>query len=105
VSQILTILLDNAAHVSRTWVSLTVDRLEDRLTLTVEDRGPGVPAALRAQLGKVPVASGQGGHGVGLYLAFVTVARLGGKIELDDAAPQGTRATLTLPVHDGGQGE
>jgi two-component system sensor histidine kinase RegB len=105
VSQILTILLDNAAHVSRAWVSLTVDRLEDRLTLTVEDRGPGSPSALRAQLGKVPVASRQGGHGVGLYLAFVTAARLGGEIELDDAAPQGTRATLTLPVHDGEQSE
>jgi len=98
VSQTLTILLDNAAHVSRAWVSLTVDRLEAHLTLTVEDRGPGIPAALRAQLGKMPVVSEQGGHGVGLYLAFVTAARLGGGIELDDAAPHGTRATLTLPL-------
>ncbi|CAB3778992.1 ATP-binding protein [Pararobbsia alpina] len=98
VGQTLTILLDNAAHVSRAWVSLTVDRLEDRLTLSVEDRGPGIPATLRAQLGKMPVASRQGGHGVGLYLAFVTAARLGGEIELDDAVPHGTRATLTLPL-------
>jgi two-component system sensor histidine kinase RegB len=98
VSQTLTILLDNAARVSREWVTLTVDRIEGGLTLTVEDRGPGIPAALRAQLGKMPVASEQGGHGVGLYLAFVTAARLGGEVQLNDAAPHGTRATLTLPV-------
>jgi two-component system, sensor histidine kinase RegB len=105
VGQTLTILLDNAAHVSREFVTLTVDRVEDKLSLTVEDRGPGIAAPLRAQLGKVPVVSRQGGHGVGLYLAFVTAARLGGAIELDDAAPHGTRATLTLPclegAHDG----
>jgi two-component system, sensor histidine kinase RegB len=100
VGQTLTILLDNAAHVSRAFVTLNVDRIEDRLTLTVEDRGPGIPAALRAQLGKMPVVSRQGGHGVGLYLAFVTAARLGGELELDDAAPHGTRATLTLPCHE-----
>lgn len=97
VGQTLTILLDNAARASRDFVTLTVDAVDGSLLLAVEDRGPGIAPALRTQLGKTPVASEQGGHGVGLYLAFVTAARLGGHIDLSDAAPHGTRATLTLP--------
>ncbi|HTJ91496.1 MAG TPA: ATP-binding protein [Pararobbsia sp.] len=98
VGQTLTILLDNAARASREHVTLTVDVVEGSLLLAVEDRGPGIAPPLRAQLGKAPVVSEQGGHGVGLYLAFVTAARLGGRVELNDAAPGGTRATLTLPI-------
>lgn len=98
VEQTLTILLDNAARASRNFVTLTVDALDGSLTLTVEDRGAGIAPALRAQLGKTPVTSEQGGHGVGLYLAFVTAARLGGRIDLGDAAPHGTCATLSLPM-------
>jgi two-component system, sensor histidine kinase RegB len=37
------------------------------------------------------VESTQGGHGVGLYLAFSSAARLGGSIELTDAS-QGAQA-------------
>ncbi len=39
------------------------------------DRGPGIPAALRATLGATPIDSTQGGHGVGLYLAFAAAGR------------------------------
>ena len=99
VGQTLTILLDNAARVSRDHVWLTVDIVAQTLALTVEDRGPGIAPGLRALLGKTPVRSEQGGQGVGLYLAFVTAARLGGRIELADAVPNGTRATLMLPAN------
>ncbi|ERI28250.1 hypothetical protein BURCENBC7_AP0188, partial [Burkholderia cenocepacia BC7] len=36
----------------------------------------------------MPVDSTQGGHGVGLYLAFSAAARLGGEIELSDVTPR-----------------
>ena len=51
--------------------------------------------------GLAPVDSTQGGHGVGLYLAFSAAARLGGSIELTDVSeikPRGTRAVLRLPL-------
>jgi two-component system sensor histidine kinase RegB len=102
VSQILTILLDNAARASRDHVTLAA-RLADNDSIDFEvcDAGPGVPASLRGLLGAAPVDSTQGGHGVGLYLAFSAAARLGGSIELTDVSeikPRGTRAVLRLPL-------
>lgn len=92
VGQILTILLDNAARASRDFVSLRAypsPRLNDFIDFEVCDAGPGIPASLRASLGAAPVDSTQGGHGVGLYLAFSSAARLGGSIELTDATSAG----------------
>jgi two-component system sensor histidine kinase RegB len=101
VGQILTILLDNAARASSESVTLqalaeTIDKL-DYVRFHVCDRGPGIPPALRGALGAAPVDSTQGGHGVGLYLAFAAAARLGGSIELTDGKPRGTCAVLRLP--------
>lgn len=113
--QILTILLDNAARASPQYVTLTAKITRDGAGKDIEfevcDDGPGIPVTLRDTLGKMPVDSTQGGHGVGLYLAFSATARLGGKIELSDAKPRpagarsadtdfrrGTRAVLRLPI-------
>jgi two-component system sensor histidine kinase RegB len=101
VGQILTILLDNAARASSESVTLqasaeTIDEM-DYVRFDVCDRGPGIPPALRATLGAGPVDSTQGGHGVGLYLAFAAAARLSGSIELIDGKPRGTCAVLRLP--------
>ncbi|CAB3766061.1 ATP-binding protein [Paraburkholderia solisilvae] len=103
VSQILTILLDNAARASRDQVTLKASLVDKDSTIEFEvcDAGPGIPASLRGSLGSTPVDSTQGGHGVGLYLAFAAAARLGGSIELTDVRetkPRGTRAVLRLPV-------
>ncbi|SEB00021.1 ATP-binding protein [Paraburkholderia sartisoli] len=103
VGQILTILLDNAARASRDHVTLTARLTErgDTIEFEVCDAGPGIAPALRPSLGTMPVDSTQGGHGVGLYLAFSAAARLGGSIELGDineTKPRGTRAVLRLPV-------
>ncbi|CAB3752726.1 ATP-binding protein [Paraburkholderia humisilvae] len=103
VGQILTILLDNAARASRDHVTLKASLVEPEGVIEFEvcDAGPGIPASLRGSLGSAPVDSTQGGHGVGLYLAFSAAARLGGLIELTDVQekrPRGTRAVLRLPV-------
>ncbi|WP_250498894.1 ATP-binding protein [Caballeronia sp. GAWG1-5s-s] len=101
VGQILTILLDNAARASSEFVTLqAVAEAEEGaryVRFEVCDRGPGIPPALRASLGAGPVDSTQGGHGVGLYLAFAAAARLNGSIELLEAEPHGTRAVLRVP--------
>ncbi|QGZ60294.1 sensor histidine kinase [Paraburkholderia acidisoli] len=132
VGQILTILLDNAARASRDFVTLRAfaSPRAGHVDFEVRDAGPGIPASLRASLGAAPVDSTQGGHGVGLYLAFASAARLGGSIELADVTapgepagdtdadsaaiatgapttyarprkPRGTRALLRVPVRPG----
>ncbi|SDV50298.1 sensor histidine kinase [Chitinasiproducens palmae] len=101
VGQILTIVLDNAGRASAHAVSLSVAAHGATIRFTVCDRGPGWPAELRAQLGRTPVRSTQGGAGVGLYLAFVTAGRLGGTIELHDRRGQGACAVLSLPLRGG----
>ncbi|TCG07058.1 two-component sensor histidine kinase [Paraburkholderia steynii] len=102
ISQILTILLDNAARASRDHETLAATLADEHsIDFEVCDAGPGVPASLRGLLGAAPVDSTQGGHGVGLYLAFSAAARLGGSIELTDVSetkPRGTRAVLRLPL-------
>jgi two-component system, sensor histidine kinase RegB len=101
VGQILTILLDNAARASSDSVTLQATAEGENGTSTLHfdvcDRGSGIPVALRGTLGAAPVDSTQGGHGVGLYLAFAAAARLNGSIELVDGEPRGTRAMLRLP--------
>ncbi|WP_144154849.1 ATP-binding protein [Paraburkholderia sp. BCC1885] len=105
VSQILTILLDNAARASRDHVTLaaTLSPHGEQIEFEICDAGSGIPPSLRGSLGAMPVDSTQGGHGVGLYLAFSAAARLGGSIELADVKetmPRGTRAVLRLPLAD-----
>jgi two-component system, sensor histidine kinase RegB len=101
VGQILTIMLDNAARASREHVTLQASRDGGTLVFEIRDHGPGISPDRRATLGHAPVESTQGGHGVGLYLAFTTAARLGGSIELaelDVPRTRGTRAILRLPA-------
>lgn len=98
VGQILTILLDNAARVSRDGVRLAAALTDGFIEFQVCDSGPGIAPALRTKLGSAPVDSTQGGHGVGLYLAFAAAARLNGSIELLDGEPRGTRAVLRVPA-------
>lgn len=98
VGQILTILLDNAARASRERVTLAAGVTDGHIEFEVRDHGPGIPAALRTKLGAAPVDSTQGGHGVGLYLAFAAATRLRGSIELLEAEPRGTRAVFSVPV-------
>lgn len=104
VGQILTILLDNAARASRDSVTLAAAVSDGYIEFQICDSGPGISPALRTKLGSAPVDSTQGGHGVGLYLAFVAAARLNGSIELLDGEPRGTRAVLRVPAaKDDGQ--
>ncbi len=74
--------------------------------LTIDDAGPGIPAADRVRVfepfvrlddGRGP-GDGLGGSGIGLAIVHELVAALGGAATLADAPSGGTRVRLTFPL-------
>jgi two-component system sensor histidine kinase RegB len=113
VGQMLTILLDNAARSHQAagspgrpvTLSIAMERAgaTAELVFRVADRGPGIPANVRAQLGEIPVASTHGGQGIGAYLAQSAARQLGGRLAWSDLAEGGTVAELRLPAAEPGE--
>jgi two-component system, sensor histidine kinase RegB len=68
------------------------------LTLKVRDYGPGFPVELVDFIGKQPVTSKNKGLGVGLFLTYSTIHRLGGKIELSNMQTGGACVEINLPL-------
>jgi len=98
LTQALINILNNAAEVSPKGVMLEAGWNQDRAFIDVTDRGPGIAPDLSAHLGKAPITTKEHGLGVGLFLAFSTIERLGGSIELLPRAGGGTRTAITLPL-------
>lgn len=105
-------LAQNAIEASPTGELVTI-RAELRgpeFTLSVRDRGLGVPPALRERIFD-PFFSTKdrgvrtGGMGLGLALVRRTVTAAGGTITIADAPDAGTIFTVTLPVPPGALGE
>ncbi|MEM7248734.1 MAG: HAMP domain-containing sensor histidine kinase [Acidobacteriota bacterium] len=81
-------------------VTLHVAALEDELVvIEVDDQGPGLASEVRERLFTPHVTTKSSGAGMGLFLAHrIVSSRHGGRLELLDREPEGTRARLELPV-------
>ncbi len=104
-------LVENAAKYGAPPIVLQAGRDGDRLTLSVEDAGPGIPAAerervldpfyrgARARAGDGPAAA-RGGVGLGLTLARRVAEAHGGDIAVTPGADgvRGCRVTIALPA-------
>ncbi|MGZ5030390.1 MAG: ATP-binding protein [Methylobacter sp.] len=66
--------------------------------IKIRDFGPGLPPELIDFAGKQPVVSKKRGLGVGLFLAYSTINRLGGKIHLYNSESGGACVEITLPL-------
>jgi two-component system sensor histidine kinase RegB len=95
-------ILNNASDVSPQRVELRARWTPAYATLEIFDEGPGIAPAVFATLGKDPVSSKkEHGLGVGLFLAFSAIERLGGKIHMQARQDcRGTLTRITLPVSD-----
>lgn len=102
-------LLDNAAKYGGGASSVELRRVDDRVQLAVEDRGPGVPEEDRERIFERfsrGVSAGRRGSsdGVGLGLALVAehVRLHGGRIWVEDRADgePGARFVVELPVEE-----
>ncbi|PFG43906.1 signal transduction histidine kinase [Isoptericola jiangsuensis] len=100
VGRVVRNLVDNARRFAATRVLVEV---RDGV-VTVDDDGPGIPAADRERVferfTRLGTARGRdsGGTGLGLAIAREVAREHGGDVTLDDGPLGGLRATVTLPV-------
>jgi two-component system osmolarity sensor histidine kinase EnvZ len=96
-------LVSNAARFATT-ISITGHRDHRWLTITVDDDGPGIPAALRDEVFRPFLRlddarnQDEGGTGLGLAIARDIARSHGGDIMLGDSPLGGLRATVRVPV-------
>ena len=85
-------------------VTVTANREDGRVVISVDDEGPGVPPADLDRLGepffRPELARTREGGGVGLGLAIVrmSVASCGGEVRFMNREPRGFRAEVRLPA-------
>jgi two-component system sensor histidine kinase RegB len=93
-------ILNNAAEASPPEKSIEFHALWDldHVVMKIRDFGPGLPLELIDFAGKQPVISKKKGLGVGLLLAYSTINRLGGKINLYNSESGGACVEITLPL-------
>ena len=94
-------LLDNACRWARTRIALTSALAGGRLTIDVDDDGPGLDPSMREAVLQRGVRADQAAHGSGLGLAIVRdlAGVYGGDITLSASPLGGLRARLELPVY------
>jgi two-component system, NtrC family, nitrogen regulation sensor histidine kinase NtrY len=75
----------------------------DRLTLVVEDNGPGVPSELKDKVFAPYFTTklAKGGTGLGLAIVHRIISDHGGRIVITDAPGGGARFTIELPLRNG----
>ncbi len=98
LSQALLNILNNAADASSERIDVCLSWSESALQLWVRDQGPGMTPEMLASAGTPFVSSKEEGQGLGLYLAFSVVERLGGRVRLKNREPKGLEVLLTIPL-------
>ena len=93
-------ILNNAAEASPPELGIEFHARWDMQTITIKirDFGTGFPAEITEFAGKQPVVSKKRGLGVGLFLTYSTINRLGGKINLFNSDSGGACVEITLPL-------
>lgn len=82
-------------------VRISLSEIEDRVLLTVEDSGQGIPEALRGRIFEPFFTTKETGSGLGLPLVHSIVLQHAGVISIADSKLGGAALTLTLPLRQG----
>lgn len=99
LTQVLVNLVRNAVQASAQWrhIGIEASRKNGHVVFAVEDEGPGVPPELKQTLFKPFVSSkGEGGMGMGLYMAKLIVDSHQGEIAVLDRPQGGARFEVRL---------
>ncbi|MDD2863186.1 MAG: ATP-binding protein [Methylococcales bacterium] len=96
-------ILNNAAEATNPDLGVEFHAIWDKqsATIKIRDFGAGFPEHLLEFAGQHPTTSSKQGLGVGLFLTYSTLQRLGGTIDFENRYEGGAQVTLTLPLlHD-----
>ena len=99
LTQVLVNLVRNAVQATAQWKHIGIEamRKNGHVVFAVEDDGPGVPNDLKATLFKPFVSSkGEGGMGMGLYMAKLIIDSHQGEIAVLDRPQGGARFEVRL---------
>lgn len=93
-------ILNNAAEISpkERGIDFHMTWNEYEMNIRVRDYGHGLSPEIAALAGKEPVTTKETGLGVGLFLTFSTIRRLGGKIDIYNMDDGGACTEITLPL-------
>ena len=103
-------LLDNALRYGEE-ARTTLRQVDERAEALIDDRGPGVPEALRERVFdpfyrlEASRSRETGGSGLGLAVARAIVQRHDGTIRLEDRTGGGLRVRVSLPLGTGGSAD
>ncbi|HEY3540926.1 MAG TPA: GAF domain-containing protein [Gaiellaceae bacterium] len=105
--QVFSILLDNALKYSPEGGTVTVgvERKHDTVEVSVADEGIGIPQADQEQIFRkfyrgtdADTRAGQGGSGLGLFIARGLVTAMGGRIWVESREGEGSTFAFELPA-------
>jgi PAS domain S-box-containing protein len=107
IQQVLLNLAANGLHAmqgmpDRT-LTISAAKWGDAAIVSVADRGPGVPEAMREQIFEAPVSSRADGMGLGLYLSRLIVTDHGGRIWVEENPGGGSIFRFKVPIGTGGE--
>ncbi len=106
MTQVVVNLIDNALKYTprASSIELAAGVAERKLTLTVADRGPGIPEndLMRVfdKFYRLPIPEGAGGTGLGLSICKGIVEAHGGSIRAENREGGGLRLIVNLPLHN-----
>jgi len=98
MTQALISILNNAADASPEKIILKAEQNEDQITITVMDNGSGLDSMIQKHAGKQTYSSKEQGLGLGLFLAYASIERLGGSIYLSNRQQGGASVKVILPL-------
>lgn len=98
VSQSIMNVLNNAAEAAMNKTNFIAEWNNDWLKIYIKDDGEGIePALIKTQQPRISTKQPQG-MGIGLFLAQVTLNRVGGNLQIKESNEQGTTILIELPL-------
>ena len=98
LSKALINLLDNAADASPDSVEISANWNDAEVKITVADQGDGIDPEVLTEIGKKPFSGKPNGIGIGAFLAYEIIRRLGGAVTLKNRPTGGLETAIILPL-------